>query len=131
MAWGAKSALSGLNTALSEVTHVDGDYALTNHYSEWVSLNPGESVHIQINALFGATGSDMFFRVVCTLDADSEIADTIQFVGGSLGFVASTTVIRSIVLRGAYKFRVEVRKGGTTAGSYTPNVYIRKDGVSV
>ncbi len=131
MGWGSKLALSGLNVALSEVTNVDADYTATNHYSQWDTLNPGESVHIQIEAAFGGTGSDMYFRVVGTLDASAENADTIAFVSGVLPFVLSTTQRRSIVVTGPYKYRVEVRKGGTTAGSYTPNVYIKKNGISI
>lgn len=91
----------------------------------------GESVQLQIEAAFGSTGADMWFRVVGTLDASAENADTVAFIAGSLGFVASTTQRRSITLSNVYKYRVEVRKGGTTAGSYTPNVYVRKNGISI
>lgn len=132
MAWSDKTTLTGLNTALSETTNADADYVATNHYSEWVTLNPGESAHLQIEAAFGATGGDMLFRVVGTLDASSESADTITFIpGGSLGYILNTTQRRSIIVTGPYKFRVEVRKGSATAGDYTPNVYMRKNGISV
>lgn len=131
MAWGSKTTLTGLNTALSETTNVDGDYTATNHYTQWDTLNPGESAHIQIEAAFGSTGSDMYFRVVGTLDATTENADTVAFVSGVVPFILSTTQRRSIILTGPYKYRVEVRKGGTTAGSYTPNVYVRKNGISI
>lgn len=131
MAWGSKITLTGIGSALSDVTNLESDYSAANHYSQWVSLNPGESAHLQIEAAFGGTGNDMLYRVVGTLDDSSESADTLQFVSGTLTFSASVTVRKSIVLRGPYKFRVEVRKGGTTAGSYTPNVYLRKDGVSL
>lgn len=132
MAWSEKATLTGLNTALSETTNVDADYVATNHVSQWDTLNPGESAHLQIEAAFGSTGNDMYFRVICTLDASSENADSVSFVAGSaLPFVASTTQRRSVTLTGPYKYRVEVRKGGSTAGSYTPNVYVRKNGISV
>jgi hypothetical protein len=131
MAWSDKTTLTGLNTALSETTNVDGDYVAANHASEWVTLNPGESAHLQVEAAFGATGGDMFFRVVGTLDAPSESADSIAFVAGSLGYILNTTQRRSVMVTGPYKFRVEVRKGAATAGSYTPNVYMRKNGISV
>lgn len=132
MSWDAiKTTLTGLATALSEVTNVDADYTAASHYSQWVNLSPGQSAHIQIEAAFGSTGSDMYFRVIGTLDDSSEAVDSISFVSGSLGFSASATARRSIIVSGLYRFRVEVRKGGTTSGSYTPNVYMRKNGISV
>jgi len=131
MAWSDKVTLTGLNTALSETTNVDADYVATNHFSQWDTLNPGESAHLQIEAAFGSTGNDMYFRVIGTIDATSENADSVAFVAGSIPFIASTTQRRSVILTGPYKYRVEVRKGGTTAGSYTPNVYVRKNGISV
>ena len=128
--WGAKSTLAGLNVALSESTNVDADYVAADHVSEYVTLNPGESAHLQVEAAFGSTGADMFFRVMGTLDDAAEAVDNLPFVSGSLAFTASTTVRRSIIVTGPYKFRVEVRKGGATAGAYTPNAYIRKNGIS-
>lgn len=131
MAWSAKSTLGGLNTALSETTNSDADYTAANHASDYVTLNPGESAHLQIEAAFGATGADMLFRVMGTLDDAAEAVDNLPFVAGSLAYAANTTVRRSVIVSGPYKFRVEVRKGGATAGSYTPNVYIRKNGINV
>lgn len=131
MSWSDKATLTGLNTALSETSNADADYVATNHYSQWDTLNPGESAHLQIEAAFGSTGNDMVFRIIGTLDATTENADNLPFVSGSLAFTASTTVRRSVMLTGPYKYRVEVRKAGTTAGSYTPNVYVRKNGISV
>ena len=55
MAWGSKTTLTGLNTALSETSNADADYVATNHYSQWDTLNPCESAHIQIEAAFGST----------------------------------------------------------------------------
>lgn len=131
MAWESKTTLSGLNTELSETTNADSDFVSTNHFTQWDTLNPGESAHIQIEASFGTTGDGMYFRVVTCLDESSEAADSVAFVAGSVPFVLSTTQRRSVIISGPYKFRVEVRKGGTTAGSYTPNVYVRKNGISV
>lgn len=131
MAWSEKVTLAGLGSALSETSNADADYTATNHFTQWDTLNPGESVHLQIEVVFGSTGNDVYYRPICTLDASSENADTVGFPGGSIPFVASTTQRRSVMLTGPYKYRVEVRKGGTTAGSYTPNVYVRKNGISV
>lgn len=131
MAWSEKATLTGLNTALSETSNADADYTATSHYSQWDTLNPGESAHLQIESSFASTGNDMYFRVIGTLDASSENADSVAFIAGSLPFIASTTQRRSVMLTGPYKYRVEVRKGGTAAGSYTPNVYVRKNGISV
>jgi hypothetical protein len=131
MAWGSKTTLTGLNTALSETTNVDADYTATNHFSQWDTLNPGETVQLQIEVAFGSTGSDVYFRTIATEDASTENADTVAFTAGSIPFVASTTQRRTITLSNLYKYRVELRKGGTTAGSYTPNVYAKKNGISV
>ena len=131
MAWSAKTTLTGLNTALSETTNVDADFIAANHYTQWGTLAPGESVHIQVEADFGSTGDGMYFRVITCLDESSEAADSMAFVAGVVPFVLSSAQRRSVVLTGPYKYRGEVRKGGTTAGSYTPNVYVRKNGISV
>ena len=131
MAWGDKTTLTGLNVSLSETTNVDADFIATNHFSQWVTLNPGESAHIQVAAAFGSTGSDMIFRIITTLDDTSETADTSALLTGVVPYVASTTQLRSLFLTGPYKFRIDVRKYGTTAGAYTPNVYIRKNGFSL
>jgi hypothetical protein len=131
MAWSTKTTLTGLNTALSEVSNVDADYVATNHVTQWDTLNPGESAHLQIEAVFGATGADMYFRIIGTLDASAENADSVAFISGSIPYILNTTQRRSVMLTGPYKYRIEVRKGGTTIGSYTPNVYVRKNGISV
>lgn len=131
MSWSDKVTLTGLNTTLSETTNVNTDYVATNHASQWDTLNPGESAHLQIEVAFGGTGLDMYFRIIGTLDASTENADSVAFVSGSIPFVANTTQRRSVMLTGPYKYRVEVRKGGTTEGSYTPNVYVRKNGINV
>lgn len=128
MAWGTETTLTGLNTSLSETTNVDSDYVASNHYSQAVTLNPGESAQVQINAAFGATGNDLYFRVTTTPGTNQ---DTVAFVSGSVPFVASTTQYRTITVSNVASFRIEVRKGGTTAGSYTPNVIIKKNGISV
>lgn len=131
MAWSDKTTLTGLNTALSETTNADADYTAANHYSEWVTLNPGESADLQIEVAFGATGSIIFYRIIKTLDAASETADSIAFSAGTVPFVASTTQRRPHTVSGCYKFRVEFRKSGTTSGAYTPNVYMRKSGINI
>jgi hypothetical protein len=127
-AWGNKTTLSGLNTSLSETTNVDADYVASSHYTQWDTLNPGESVHIQCEAVMGSTGNDIYFRVITALDTTSEVADTQPITGIAVPFVASTTQRRAFTLSGVYKYRVECRKAGATAGTYTPNVYVRKNG---
>ena len=131
MSWSAKTTLTGLNVALSEVTNADADYVAANHFTEWVTLNPGEIADLQLACVFGSTGNDVYYRIIKTLDDTSEVIDTVAFTAGSIPFVASTTQYRPHTVSGCYRFRVEVRKGGTTAGSYTPNVYMRKNGVNI
>lgn len=131
MSWSNKATLAGLNVALSEITNADADYVAADHYSQWDTLNPGETAQLQVEVAFGTTGSDVYFRAVGTLDATTENADNVAFIAGVVPFIASTTVRRSINLSNLYKYRIEFRKGGTSAGSYTPNVYVRKNGVSI
>lgn len=131
MSWGSKTTLTGLGVALSEVTNTDTDYTANSHYTQWVTLNPGETAHIQLSVAYGSTGNDTGVRIVTTLDDSTESSDTVGMITGVVPFVASTTQQRSMFLTGPYKFRVELRKYGTTAGSYTPNVYIRKNGINV
>ena len=131
MPWSNKATLTGLGTALSETTNVDDDYTATNHFTQWVTLNPLSTDKLQIEVTFGSTGNDIYYRPVCTLDATAENADTVGLPGGSVPFVANTTQRRTFFITGVYKYRIEVRKGGTTAGSYTPNVHYRNNGINV
>jgi len=131
MTWSAKATLTGLNTELSETTNVDANYTATNHFTQWDTLNPGESAELQIGVAFGATGADISYRIITTLDDSSEVANTVATTAGSVPFVASTTQYRPHKVSGCSKFRVEVRKYGVTAGAYTPNVYVKKDGISI
>ena len=131
MSWSAKAALTGLGVALSEVSNSDADFLAADHGTQWVTMNPGESAVVQLEVAFGSTGNDVQYRVVGTLDDTAEAADNVAFRGGIIPFTASATVRRSLVVSDLYKWRLEVRKGGTTAGSYTPVAYIRKDGISI
>jgi|GEM_PF-1060074 len=131
MAWTAKSALTGLGVTLSEVNNANTDYVATNHFSGWVTLNPGETADVQISVDFGATGGDMFARIVTTLDDAAEVADSHPHGITTVPLLPSSTVVRSILVTGVYKFRLEVRKFGTTAGAYTPSASIRKNGVNI
>jgi len=106
MAWGSETTLTGLNTSLSETSNADADYVASNHYSQAVTLNPGESANVQINAAFGSTGNDMYFRLTCTPGTNQ---DTQPFVSGSLAFVASTTQYRTILVTGPNR-QVNLRK---------------------
>lgn len=130
MAWSNKATLSGLNTALSETTNVDANYTAADHYTDWTTLNPGETAELQLAVAFGSTGNDIAYRIITTLDDSSEVACTVAYTIGSVPFVASTEQLRPHIVSGCSKFRVELRKYGTTAGSYTPNVYIKKNGIS-
>lgn len=131
MSWGDKTAVTGLGASLSETSNLDTDYVAASHFSGGVSLNPGESAHVQISCAFASAGSDLFYRVVATLDDSSETWDNLPLMSGSLAFSASSTVVRSFIVSGVKRFRIEVRKGGTTSGSYTPSASWRKNGISI
>ena len=131
MSWdAAKVTLTGL-AQLSETTNVDADYVAANHYSQWVVLTPGESAHLQMEVTFAATGSDVAWRIVGTLDDSAQVADNLPFQSGTIGFPGSAGAVRrSIIVSGPYSFRVEFRKYGTTTGNYTPVVTMRTNGIS-
>lgn len=131
MAWSAQTFLTGFGVWLSEITNSENDYLFASHYSQLVTLNPGESAHLQIQVDFGATGSEMYYRVIGTTDVIAGYEDTISYAAGAIGYVAGSTQRRSIIVSGVSAFRVEVRKGGVTAGTYLPNVIMRKNGINV
>jgi len=81
--------------------------------------------------VFGAGGTDVWYRVVKTLDETSEAPQNIPYIAGVFAYSSSGNYKKSVVISNCYKFRIEFRKGGTTAGTYTPYVYMRKNGVSV
>ena len=66
MAWGSKNQIA---TSLSVVG--------TELFSSAVSLDPGESCHVQVIGNSSSTNSSLIISVYTTLDASSENWDTV------------------------------------------------------
>ena len=131
MSWDATpSVMSGFATSLSDISNVDTVYQTSGNFTNWIILNPYEQCHLQVGVGFGATGNDLWFRTTTTLNASSPVPDTLAFNAGTIAFSASSIQYRSIVITGPYCFRVEVRKGGATAGGYSPSASFLMNGVS-
>ena len=125
MVWGSKTQISSAVT-VDSATLQDRSTALT--------LNPGETAHVQVECDFGTTPTgDMEVHVQTTLDDTTEKWDTVPF--GAPFVIPNTTDpgVGSFLIVGGpsvYKFSLMYKNStGTTSNSVS--AWYRKDGVSL
>jgi hypothetical protein len=120
MAWAAKNSSTQLTSITTE-----------QFFDDLVTLNPREAAHCQVDVNFPATPTDnAIVSVYTTLDASSENWDDTpiaQFVvdKGTDPNAVSFTII------GVYKFRVGVKRSGSTDTIASADFAFRTDGVSL
>ena len=120
MSWGNKTQIA---TSLSA--------AATEVFSDAITLNPGESAHVQVVADFPETPTDdLEVRLYGTLDESSENWDDtpLQYLG-TLDKGTDPNAF-SCIVSGIYKGRLGFKRSGAT-DTITVNAWIRKDGVSL
>lgn len=120
MAWSSKTAATQLTTITTE-----------QFFSTLVTLNPGETAHCQVESNPPVTPTDVLVvSAYTTLDDSSEDWDETPF----LSFQVANTPDpndASFLVSGVYKFRVGVKRSGTTDTFATADFSYRKDGVSL
>lgn len=122
MAWSSKSQISSAVTV---------DSTTLQDASTVVTLNPGESAHVQVECDFGASPTgNMEVHVFTTLDDSTENWDDSAY--GAPYVIVNTIDPNAIsfTIEGIYKFRLMYKNSsGTTSNSVS--AWYRKDGVSL
>ena len=120
MAWGSKTNATQLTSITTE-----------QFFSTLVTLNPGETAHCEVEANPPATPTDnLIVAIYGTLDASSESWDETPY----MEFVIDKAIVpnkRAFKVSGLYKFRVGVRRSGTTDTYTSADFSYRLDGVNL
>ena len=123
MAWGSKTQIA---SSISVDSNSVYDYGAT-----FVTLNPGETAHIQVKADFPVTPTDdLECYLFGTLDDSSEDWDTEPFM--FLGTIQNDNDpgYLSAIVNGVYKFRIGFLRSGTT-DTITADAWYRANGISI
>lgn len=127
MAWAA-------DVDATQLTSITSEQFFSFSGSTWVTLNPGETANIQVKVDFPSTPTDhALVSVYATMDSSSEVSDTSNTpLFGAFQIPNSPDPgIATYVIRGVYKFRVGLKRSGSTDTLTTGDATLRKDGVSV
>ena len=120
MAWSGKTAATQLTSITTE-----------QFFDTLVTLNPGETADCEVEFNPPATPVDhLVVSVYGTLDASTENWDDTAF----LTFLISNSIDpnkRKFTVRDVYKFRVGVKRSGTTDTITSADFAYRKNGVSL
>ena len=119
MAWGSK-------TQIENAASVAG----TELFSDKVSLDPGESAHVQVIGNSNGTTDNLVISAYATLDASSENYDTVPFFSFELDCTDGNDNDVSFIISGVYAFRLGFVRSGST-DTITTNAYVRDNGISV
>lgn len=120
MAWGSKTASTQLTSITTE-----------QFFSQTPTLNPGETAHVEVEADFPASPTDnLIVAVYGTLDASSENWDDTPIVEFTIDSGTDPNKA-SFLVSGVYRFRVGVRRDGTTDTITSADMAHRLDGVSL
>lgn len=120
MAWSSKTNA----TQLTSIT------TTRQWFTSNITLNPGETAHVQLDIDFGGTTDDMSVHVVTTLDDATENWDDYDYIS----FIVPNDTdpgARSFLLNGIYKARIGVQSTGATDTHTSADMSYRKDGVNV
>jgi hypothetical protein len=119
MAWGSKQTA----TQLTNIT--------TEQFFDVVpQLNPRETAHCQVAVNFPGSPTDhALIAVYTTLDDSGEVWDVVPMMEFLLENTTDPNGITFLVT-GVYKFRVGVRRDGSTDTLTSAAMGIRKDGVN-
>lgn len=118
MAWGSKTQIA---TSLSVTS--------TELFSDAVSLDPGESSHVQVIADSNGTTDSLIVSVYTTLDDSSETWDEFPLTSFLIDLTSGNATEVSLPVRGVYKYRLGFKRSGST-DTIAVNAYERSDGIS-
>ena len=120
MAWGSKQTATQLVNVTSEQV-----------FNQTPTLNPGETAHVEVDVNFPASPTDhAVVAVYGTLDASSENWDDTALMEFTIRNAPDPDKL-SFLVSGVYKFRVGVRRSGTTDTLTSADLAYRVDGVSL
>ena len=120
MAWGADTASTQLTSITSE-----------QFFSQTPQLNPGELAHVQVSVNFPVTPTDnAIVAIYGTLDDTSEVWDDTALMEFTIDKGTDPHRV-SFSVAGVYKFRVGVRRDGSTDTITDADMNHRVDGVSL
>lgn len=120
MAWSSKTTATQLTAITSE-----------QFFDTLVTLNPGETAHCQVDINVPVTPTDYgVVSVYTTLDASSETWDKTPFLSFQVDKAIDPNDV-SFLVSGVYKFRVGVKRSGTTDTIASADLSYRKDGISL
>jgi hypothetical protein len=119
--------LAGLVATINDI----GDVAITAAASgQMLRFNPRETAHLQVSVDFPGSPTDhAIVAVYTTLDDASEVWDLIPMMEFLLENTTDPNRI-SFLVTGVYKFRVGVRRSGSTDTIASADLSLRKDGVN-
>jgi len=99
-------------------------------FNQVPTLNPRETAHVQVSFDFPSSPTDhAIIAVYTTLDDSSEVWDLIPMMEFLLENTTDPNRI-SFLVTGVYKFRVGVRRSGSTDTITSADLSLRKDGVN-
>jgi hypothetical protein len=99
-------------------------------FNQVPTLNPRETAHVQVSVDFPASPTDhAIIAVYTTLDDTSEVWDLIPMMEFLIENTTDPNRI-SFLVTGVYKFRVGVRRSGSTDTITSADLSLRKDGVN-
>jgi hypothetical protein len=119
MAWGSDTAATQLSSITTE-----------QFFDQVPTLNPRETAQVQVSVDFPASPTDhAVVAVYTTLDDTSEVWDLIPMMEFLLENTTDPNRI-SFLVTGVYKFRVGVRRSGSTDTITSADLSLRRDGVN-
>jgi hypothetical protein len=118
MAWGSKTAATQLTSITAE-----------QFFDQTPQLNPRESAQVQVAVDFGGVTDHAIIALYTTLDDSSEVWDVVPVQEFFLENSPDPNRI-SFQVAGVYKFRVGVRRSGSTDTITSADMAYRKDGVN-
>ena len=119
MAWGSDTAATQLSSITTE-----------QFFNQIPTLNPRETAHLQVSVDFAGSPTDhLLVAVYTTLDDSSEVWDIIPMMEFLIENTTDPNRI-SFLVTGVYKFRVGVRRSGSTDTITSTDLSLRNDGVN-
>lgn len=120
MTWSSKTASTQLTSITTE-----------QFFSQTPTLKPGETAHVEVEVNFPSTPTDNgVVAVYGTLDATAENWDDTPVLEFEINRAIDPNKV-SFLLSGVYKFRVGVRRSGSTDTLATADMSYRLDGVNL
>lgn len=120
MAWSSKTNA----TQLTSIT-------VEQFFNQTPTLDPGEIAHVQISVDFPTTPTDhAVISVYSTLDDSSEVWDLVPFLQFQLD-KATDPSRASFYVSNIYKFRIGVKRSGSTDTLTSADMSYRTNGVAL